>query len=694
MIARVALPIPRGEPLDYEIPPGMDVAVGDRVKVQLGKRKLSGVVWEIKEETAFQGALLPIEENKGAVIPPSALQWLAWIAEQNRLPLGFCLGRLIPQAARSRRRRWVLNVAADKVDAELEELRRRAPAQARVLEALREGCMAQEELLRHAGVSANALSRLAGKGLVRTEAFPFAFPLREDYKVRRLTGEQEQAVERVTGALGRGGTILVMGPAGSGKTEVYLRALGAAVRRGGTGVLLAPEVSLLPQLAARARATLGWQPDHYFGELPRSERWRVWKRGLEGRVKLAVGTRSAVFLPLRSPGGLIVLDEEGEGQYKQELMAPYYDARDVAELRVRCEGASVVLGAAAPSVESYYRAEQGKIGLARLTERLAGSRPEVRTVPAKGAVLSLELQEAMERHLAGGGQVLLLSGRLGYFTGAACRSCGAPLRCAGCGLAMVFHLSDRTFRCPACGSTAGEPVCRACGGKRFRMFGVGSQRVEQEARRLFPGKKVARLDSDTVSERGDLIAAVASGRIRILVGSQMVSKGLDFPSITLVGVANVDSLLSVPDFRAGERAYRLLVGAVGRAGRGAREGEVIVQTDQPDHYSVRRALAEDYEGFYREELRYREALGYPPFSLLAKLTVEGRGCDTRAEALARDLAGSGLEVLGPAPLPPRRGVARQQLLIRGGDDLVDRLGEALPELPRGAKLDLNPGSLS
>ncbi len=653
---------------------------------------MRGVVVGVGDTSDYDGRLQEVEADGGLVLLPETLVWWTRVAEETGFSLGFILGKVLPAPVRSRRRRWALNVSWEEAQEQLSTLARRAPAQVRVLEALADGPLTHEELCRRADVRADTLGRLARKQLVRPEVLPFSFAFKEQRPHFRLTKEQEQAVEQVIGDVGTGGRRLLVGPPGAGKTEVYLRALAAVVEQGGTGALLAPEISLLPQLSARVQALTGNSPDHYFGELPPGERWRVWQRALAGDLREVVGTRSAVFLPLRAPG-LLVLDEEGEGQYKQEGMAPHYHAVRVAEIRALHEGTGVLFGAAAPSVELYYRAQRGELGFVRLTQRVVGTRPEVHVVSDKGVVVGPELEDAVRRHLSEGGQVLLLVGRRGYFTGASCRACGVPLRCTDCALALVFHLSDRTFRCPGCGDTVGSLTCRACGGSRFRLFGVGTQRVEQEVRRLFPSATLARLDTDAAGERSEVLSAMAAGSLQILVGAQMIGKGLDFPGITLVGVVNADALLSIPDFRAGERAYRLVAGAIGRAGRGEKPGEVIVQTEQPDHYSVRYAVAEDYEGFYNEELEYRRMLNYPPFSRLAKLIVEGRDCVRRAQELAGQLGAFGIEVLGPARALPRRGVPREQLLIRGEEDLPQRLEAALPQLPRDVRLDIDPAGL-
>ncbi|MCX7750763.1 MAG: primosomal protein N' [Candidatus Bipolaricaulota bacterium] len=506
-----------------------------------------------------------------------------------------------------------------------------------------------------------------------------------------LTPHQERAVERVVAGIGREKKYLLVGPPGSGKTEVYLRAAAAALERGGSALLLAPEVSLLPQLWARAGAALGAPPAPYFGELPGGERWRTWADALAGTARAAVGTRSAIFLPLQNLG-LIALDEEGEPAYKQEEMAPYYHARAVAEARAAREGAAVVLGAAAPSVESYFRAERGELELLALPERVVGSPPRVEAVPRGDEVIGPALREAMDRHLRAGGQVLLFVHRLGFYTGAVCR-CRAVLRCPRCEIPLVFHLADRAFRCHACGHSVRDPQCPRCGEARFHPFGVGTERAEHEARRLFPGTTVARLDADTARDRDRILSALARGEIQVLVGAQMVGKGLDFPGITLVGVVDADGLLAAPDFRAAERAYQLLAGAAGRAGRGDQPGEVIVQTDQPDVYPIRCALQGDDRGFYAEELRYREALRYPPFMRLVRLLASGRDAEGKAEKLAKTLAGQGFEVLGPVRLFPRRGVPRAQLLVRGDEGVVEALAAVLPSLPPWLAVDPDPGWL-
>lgn len=676
MIARVALPIPRAGPFDYLVPEGMEVGVGDRVLVPLGKRRLWGVVVELQPAPGHPGELQRIEASGGRVLLPQHLSQFARVAADSSVSVGLALGRLIPPRARSLAKRYVLTVPPGEAQRLVERLQGRAPAQARALAAVLSG----------EAPPADPARALARKGLLRPEPLPFSFPLREAREEPSLTMGQEQALQAISGAEGE--TFLLFGPPGAGKTEVYLRAAREVLAWGRAALFLEPEVSLLPQLWARAEAALAAEVVLYFGELPRGERWRVWQGALRGAIRAACGTRSAAFLPFPDLG-LVVVDEEGEPAYKQEEMAPYYHAREVARLRTS-HGATVVLGSAAPQVDTYFAADRGEIRLLPLPERVVGAPPRVHLVPRGEEVIGPELQAGMDRHLARGGQVLLFINRRGFFTGAACRACGTVLRCPGCEVPLAFYLTGRAFRCHVCGRAYPEPRCPRCGGERFRLFGVGSERVEFETKRVFPSLSVARLDTDTAPRRGEILAALARGEIDVLVGTQMVGKGLDFPRITLVGVIDADGLLSVPDFRAGERTFQLLLAAAGRAGRGPWPGEVIVQTSQPDHYAIRFAARGDYLGFYREELRYREPLRYPPFSRLVRLWVEGGRAEVKAGQLARRLEGAGLEVLGPVRLHPRRGVPRWQLLLRGGPELLRELREALPQLPPGVKVDPDP----
>jgi primosomal protein N' (replication factor Y) len=314
----------------------------------------------------------------------------------------------------------------------------------------------------------------------------------------------------------------------------------------------------------------------------------------------------------------------------------------------------------------------------------------VQVVPQGEEVLSPELQAALDRHLARGGQALLFINRRGFFTGAACRSCGTLLRCPGCGVPLVFHLPRQAFLCHVCGRAFPRPSCPTCGGDGLRLFGLGSQRVEFEVQRLFPSLSVARLDTDTARQRGEILAALARGEIDVLVGTQMVGKGLDFPRITLVGVIDADALLAIPDFRTGERAFQLLLAAAGRAGRGPWPGEVIVQTNQPQHYAIQHALAGDYLAFYEQELTFRQALSYPPFSRLVQLVAVGKRARERAEALLPRLEKLAAEVLGPSELYPRGGVPRWQLVVKGDQEVVARLREVLLPLPPWLQVNPDP----
>jgi len=520
----------------------------------------------------------------------------------------------------------------------------------------------------------------------RAPRLPFTYV--EPERLVELTPEQLAAVNSATESLGKGQRFLLFGPPASGKTEVYLSIARAALEAGREAILLEPEISLLPQLWARAGRALPFPPAVYHGELPPGERFSLWTKAMKGEIKCALGTRSAVFLPFPNLGAIVV-DEEGEPGYKEER-APHYHARRLAERRAE-EGAVVILGSASPAVETFFRAEQGKIQLLRLSQRVAGEAPEVRVAQkAPQEVIGSELREAMARHLEDGGQVLLFLNRLGYFTGASCRRCGEILRCPDCEVALVFHLAEKSFRCPACGRSFPDPACRRCGGTRFHLFGAGTERVEHEAKKLFPEARVARLDEETACERDRILSALAKKELDIIVGAQMIGKGLDFPGITLVGVIDADQLLAMPTFYAAERTFQLVLAAIGRAGRGGKPGEVIIQTNMADHYAISSAIRQDYQSFYQEELKFRKILRYPPFSRLVRILLSGKRAEKQAEKMAGVLKDSGLEVLGPAKLHPLRGEPRSQLLVRGGEDVPLLVKKALGKIPQNVRVEPDP----
>lgn len=623
MIALVLLPVPGTAGFDYRVPEGMEVRPGDWVEVPFRKRRLLGLVKEVRETPEYPGTLQEIRRVLSSAVPPRFFSVFARLSDEACTSLGITVAHLVPKPVGKR---------------------------------------------------------------AHSPQLPFSYT--EPAKEVELTLEQKRAVEAIVAGMGKGQKFLLFGPPAAGKTEVYLACAREAREAGRASLLLEPEISLLPQLWARATRALGGPPAVYHGELPPGARWQVWQEALSGGAAAAVGTRSAVFLPFPRLG-LLVLDEEGEPAYKEE-MAPHYHARAVAEARAEAEGPAVVLGAAAPAVETFFRAEKGELVLLQLSRRAVGQPPEIRAVPKGEEVLGPELRQALTHHLLRGGQALLFLNRIGFFTGASCRRCGEVLRCPDCEVALVFHLAEKVFRCHACGRNFPDPACRRCGGTRFRLFGAGTERVEHEVRRLFPEVAVARLDQETAKDRDRILSDFAAGKIQVLVGAQMVGKGLDFPRVTLVGIVDADQLLAAPTFYAAERAFQLLLSAGGRAGRGPWPGEVLVQTNLPEHYALASALRADYLSFYATELRFRELLRYPPFARLVRILATGKRAEAQAQKIATVLKEGGLEVLGPARLHPLRGAPRFQLLVRGGQDLPITVRKLLPKLPPEVRVEPDP----
>lgn len=508
----------------------------------------------------------------------------------------------------------------------------------------------------------------------------------------RLTAEQEAAVVAIRAEAGaaKPRPVLLHGVTGSGKTEVYLRVVAETLARGRGAIVLVPEISLTPQMAARFRERFGEQVAILHSRLGAGERFDEWQRLARGEAQVALGARSAVFAPVPDLG-LLVVDEEHESSYKQED-SPRYHAREVALARAAAEGAVAVLGSATPSVESYWRAEQGEFVLARLGERPLGrALPLVRVVDMRAElasgnreIFSRALQAAIRDRLAAGEQVILFLNRRGFSRVVLCRACGLVVRCPLCHVALTYHAAEERLICHYCEHTQAPPgSCPSCGSRYIRHFGVGTEKVEEEVRRRFPEASPVRMDVDTTRRKGAharILGGFARREFNVLVGTQMIGKGLDLPGVTLVGVVAGDTALGLPDFRAAERTFAMLAQVAGRSGRGAQPGEVIVQTYNPDHYSVTAASRHDYGLFYAHELAFRRTAGYPPFSELALLTVAGpeeRVAGEAAEELAgrvAKLAGGGAVVLGPSPAPLSRlrGLYRFHVLVKGRLDEAQR----------------------
>jgi primosomal protein N' (replication factor Y) len=579
------------------------------------------------------------------------------------------------------------------------------------------------DLREHAG-DARALRELVHRGFVRLEERDAPRDVLGNAPARdlppQLTADQDVAVRVLVAAVERreAATFLLHGVTGSGKTEVYLRAIAALRKEGRQALVLVPEITLTHQLVQRLRARFGDDLAILHSGLSAGERLEQWEQLRRGAARVAVGARSALFAPL-SDLGLIVIDEEHDSAYKNGEGFRYH-ARDLALRRARAEGCPVILGSATPALETLYAAEQGEITRLVLPHRVAG-RPlpavslvdlvrERASLPrGRKLILSNALQRGMREVHSDGGQTILFLNRRGFATQIACFSCGHVESCKHCDISLVYHAGTELLRCHYCDyQRAPSETCSACGEADGALLGLGTQRVEEAVREALPGARVARLDRDTASRRGAteaILDDLREHRVDVLVGTQMVAKGHDFPGVRLVGVIHADQALHFPDFRAAERCFSLLAQVAGRAGRGREPGRVLIQTYAPDHYALEAAQSHDYEGFFLRELEARRELGYPPFGRLAHIVVsapelaQAEDAASRLAKHARALCDERCSALGPAPAPLARlrGRYRMQLMLKAPDrEALRALAAALlPELqattdPVRATLDLDP----
>jgi primosomal protein N' (replication factor Y) (superfamily II helicase) len=734
-LVSVAVPVPFLDVLTYQVPDGAAPPPrGARVVVPLGKRVVTGIV--VNPAATLDAGQTPADKIKNVIevlddhafLPEPVVNLALWVAEYYACGAGDALAAAVPSTQAHKTIR-IATVTAQGHDRQI-VLRGRQKEALDVLRGAPDGVPVPA--LNERGISTDVLQRLAAKGLVafrhqRIERDPFvsgvATTVLSPSAGRVLTGEQSSALEALAAAAAaeQFSVFLLQGVTGSGKTEVYLRLADLVLRSGRSVLVLVPEIALTPAVASAFRDAFGNRVAVQHSGLSDGERSDQWFRIRRSEVSVVVGTRSAVFAPLEKLG-LIIVDEEHDTSFKQEE-TPRYHGRDVAVVRGRNEGALVVLGSATPSLESSQNAASARY--TRLVmERRVQDRPlasvsvvDMRQEYAEhgpDVILSGALKNAIAARLDAGQQSLILLNRRGLATAVFCRQCGGTIECPNCSVSLIVHSEGRDrhrARCHYCNYGMLVPkACPACKGPYLERRGFGTEKVAHEISTFWPAARVARLDRDTVRRRGaaaDILRSMAAGGIDVLVGTQMIAKGHDFPRVTLVGVVSADVGLGLADFRAAERTFQLLTQVAGRAGRGSEPGEAIVQTIYPHHYSIEHACQQDYTAFFAKELGYRQAMRYPPLTAMVNIVVKGadaRAALTDAATIAQHLRNNAdagrFSVLGPAPAPVAklRGEFRAQIFLKGGHrasmrEAVLAAIAAEPDMRRRVSVDIDPVSI-
>jgi primosomal protein N' (replication factor Y) (superfamily II helicase) len=731
-LVSVAVPVPFLDLLTYRVPDDLVTpARGARVIVPLGKRRVTGVAVGETEEPGLPSSADSIKDihdivDDDAFLPDHIVGLALWVAEYYACGAGDAIAAAMPPPRHEKTVRAV-SLTAQGRDPELKLTAR----QREVVDALL-GSPAglSTTALKGRGISADILRRMALRGLVtfnreRVDRDPFSAGMvttPAEVSERSLTDEQTRVMStlRAMAEERRFAVALLQGVTGSGKTEVYLRLAQAVRLLGRTVLILVPEIALTPAIASIFRQSFGEQVAVQHSGLSTGERYDQWCRIRSGVVSVVIGTRSAVFAPIGNLG-LIVVDEEHDSSFKQEEM-PRYNGRDVAVMRGQRDGALVVLGSATPSLESAQNAERGRYSRLTMTRRVEDRPLAAVTLvdmrqeyAARGpdVILSERLTAAIDQRLRNGQQSLVLLNRRGLATAVFCRQCGSTLDCPNCSVSLIVHGGGgrHRARCHYCNYAVDVPkACLACAGPYLERRGFGTEKVAADIAALWPAARVRRLDRDAARRRGaaaEILRAMAAGSVDVLVGTQMIAKGHDFPRVTLVGVISADVGLGVADFRAAERTFQLLTQVAGRAGRGADAGEAIVQTLYPNHYSIRHACRQDYAAFFEEELRYRKAMRYPPLTALVNVIVRAPAAGSAmhdatmlAEGLRSKADGGHFIVLGPASaaVAKIRGEHRAQLLLKGRqrsamrDALMAILAEQ-PAIRRRVSVDVDPVSV-
>jgi len=714
-------------PFHYRVPENLqeEVYPGRKVQVPFGSRKVSGYVWNLIPTPEVENVReIASVEDQRVTLTPEFLEMVDWFCKRYFCRTIEAINLLLPpgyeRIKEIREKVVVLSSHVKEKPSEFwEKLARKAPRQNEIMQLmLQEEVVPWNRLLKTTGVSSAVVRELEKKGLLKIEERAFndkqeaynSVENNEEELNMVLTPEQQSILTSIEDSLKNNSqeNFLIHGVTGSGKTEVYLRSIKACLRLGKNAIILVPEIALTPQMIAYFKNRLPGEVALLHSQLPLRERYNQWFKVKDGRSRVVLGTRSAIFAPLENIG-VIIIDEEQENSYKQEE-TPRYHAREVAEWRASYYGATLVMGSATPSIESYWKASTGQMKLVEMKNRatpfalplveIVDMRAEMRS--GNRSIFSKSLWEKLNNIADRGEQALLFINRRGFSNFVLCRECGFILRCPHCSVSLTFHSEKTMMVCHYCFYVTQPPeICPDCKGTYIKYFGAGTQRVEQEIKKYFPQLSVMRMDRDTTSRKGThkkLWQDFRDGKARIMIGTQMIAKGMDFPGVTLVGVVAADTGIHLPDFRAAERTFQLMTQVSGRAGRGEQKGEVVVQTYHPNHYSIVCVKEHDYHRFYNEEIEYRRELGYPPFEEMLRFLFisqeEGKcyNASLHMNSLIEEYLEKEeveIEIMGPAPAPlfQIKRYFRYQLILKGKN--LSKISEELKQIINNYKKTWN-----
>lgn len=622
---------------DYSVPDCFldKIKLGIRVKVPFGKMELEGFVVEVKDSSDIEVKdILDVIDDE-AILNSELLELGKKMQEDTLATLISCYQIMLPKALKAKNGQ-VINKKFDTyyyLNKDIVCYGKLSASQEKIINL----CMEKEFVLRKelVDISLSSLNTLIKKNILlekKLEHYRLSYNEKIEPK-KELTNDQKSVVDEVLANTGYF-PYLLFGVTGSGKTEVYMELIEDSLNKGKTSIVLVPEISLTPQMVLRFQKRFGDNIAAIHSALSDGEKYDEWRRIVKGEAKIVIGARSAIFAPLNNIG-MIIIDEEHSDSYKQDDSNPRYNAKDIALLRGKYHNCPVIMGSATPSLEIFARAKKGVFKLLELPNRINGkSLPHINIVDMNEMIsktkghFSPVLLEAISARLLKNEQIILLLNRRGYSSFVTCKNCGYTFKCPNCDITLTYHKSSRTLRCHYCGyGTKVYDTCPECHEKSINDLGVGTEKVEEELNKLFPESKILRMDFDTTSRKGmheKMIKAFKNHEYDILLGTQIVSKGLDFDNVTLVGVINADTSLNIPDFRSSETTFSLLAQVAGRAGRSDKEGEVIIQTFNPEHYAIQYTKKHDYLGFYNREMSIRRELKYPPYYYICYVKISGK----------------------------------------------------------------------